>query len=378
MNKRKNAGKKPDTAITVALIALVGTLITAVLTSPVLIAIISRTPATTFSETPSATSQSLTPNGQNLRGKIAFSSTKDNVRGLYILDTRDKSILPVAPRLTENLNAFFHFKWSPDGKKILYSGFLPQQGLYIFNVENNQSSFLTDKIAFSFAWSPTSNQIVFSTMNSNSAITYGEYILDLITKDYQPLASFAPEASGMTDGIAWSPDNSKIAFSAWTESNDSSLDIFFTSPNGANLQNVTNYPNGEIAYKNLAWSPDSKYLAMMTEDSIVLISSDKAFKTLFHSQAVSFFPDQNRLSWSPDSQKIIFDDTYNVVRIVDITDETITTIPLKGNCPNWAPDGKNIILVSPGLNGNEVFLVNDSGTEKLTENMQVECAIWQP
>lgn len=391
MNKKKNVGKKPDTAIVVAIIALVGTLITALLTSPVIVALISKTPQPTLTEIPSSQSLTLTTQtlptntssshpttSQSLGEKIAFSSTKDNVRGLYILDARDKSILPIAPKLTENLSAFFHFKWSPDGKKILYSGFLPQEGLYIFNLENNQSIFLTEKLAFSFTWSPTSNQIAFSTMNSNGAITYGEYILDLITKDYQSLASLTPEVSGMTDGIAWSPDNSKIAFSAWTEKRNSSLDIFFINPNGTSLQNITNYPDDEIAYKNLVWSPDSKYLAMMTEDSIMLISSDKAFKTLYYSQAVSFLPDYNKLSWSPDSQKVIFDDTYNIVRIVDIVDETVTTVPLKGSCPNWSPDGKGIILVSPGLSGNEIFLVNDSGTEKLTENMQVECAIWQP
>jgi len=394
MNRKKDVGKKPDTAIIVAIIALVGTLITAVLTSPVLIAIISRTPSPTLTETPSTTFQSLTPDNQssptadsslptfkpqNFSGKIAFSSTKDNTRGLYLLDAQDKSVLPIAPKLTENLDSYFHFKWSPDGKKILYSGFLPQAGLYIFDIENNQSSFLTDKPAFSFDWSPTGNQIVFSTMNySNGLITYGQYVLDLTTKNYQPLASFSPEVSGMTDGIAWSPNNSEIAFSAWTETDDSSLDIFSVNPNGANLRNITNYPKGEAAYKNLAWSPDSKYLAMMTENSIILISSDSAFKTLYSSQEVSISPDKNGISWSPDSTKIIFDDLYNVIRIVNIKDGTITTMPLKGSCPNWSPDGKNIIFVSPGLNGNEILLNNDNGTEKLTDNMQVECAKWQP
>jgi hypothetical protein len=49
MNKRKSAGKKLDTAIIVAIIALVGTLATAILSNPVLIAIISKTPSPTLS-----------------------------------------------------------------------------------------------------------------------------------------------------------------------------------------------------------------------------------------------------------------------------------------------------------------------------------------
>lgn len=391
MNRKKDVGKKPDTAIIVAIIALVGTLITAILTSPVLIAIISKTPSPTLSETPPAISQSLTPDiqgsptskSQNFSEKIAFSSIKDNTRGLYLLDTRDKSVLPIAPNLTGGFNAYFYFKWSPDGKKILYSGFVPQHGLYIFDIENNQSSLLIDKGAFSFDWSPASNQVVFSTDQTTSSgiTTWAEYILDVSTKNYQPLISLTPELSGMTDAIAWSPNNAEIAISAWSSDlENANLDVFFINPNGANLRNMTNNTNNsgnKTVSHNLVWSPDSKYLAIMTDNSVMLMSSDKSIKILF-SQEKGFYVDQDRLSWSPDSTKIIFDDLYDVIRVINVSDGAITTMPLKGGCPNWSPDGKSIIFVSPGLNGNEIFLTSDNGTEKLTDNMQVECAKWQP
>lgn len=390
MNKKKDVGKRPDTAIIVAIIALVGTLITALLSSPVIVALITRTPVPTSTETPnlSSTAQNLPTSitdvptitiQQSSSGKIAFSSTKDNVRGLYLLDVQDKSILPIAPKLTENLNAYFHFKWSPNGKKILYSGFLPQDGLYIFDVESNKSELLIDKSAFSFNWSPSNDQIIFSTnqTTSNGIYSFGQYILDLNTKDYQLLSNFPPEVSGMTDSVAWSPDNTTIAFSAWTED---SLDIFFINPNGSNLQNMTapaKNSGDKTVFYDLAWSPDSKYLAIMTDNSIMLMSKDKSIKVLFN-QEKGFSPDQDRLSWSPDSSKIIFDDVYDIIRIISIADGAITTLPLNGTCPNWSPDGENIVFASPGLNGNEVYITNDNGTERLTDGLQVECAVWQP
>jgi Tol biopolymer transport system component len=386
MNKKKDVGKKPDTAIIVAIIALVGTLITALLSSPVIVALISKTPSPTISitstetilspsqiaPTPNATVTATTPNFFSTDGKIAFVSNKGNSLGLYLLYIVDKSVVPLPASLTGSIG---RFKWSPDGKKILYSS---DTGLYIVDTENYQSNLLTEKaLVFAFAWSPSSAQVALGNDK-------GIYLIDTATKNYQLLTSLVLEVSGVTDAIAWSPDGNEIAFSAW-ENAGNNLNLYLINPNGSNLRNLSalnQWGNNDGNAKkfstyNLAWSPNSEYLAVMSEHAILLIGRDGMSRTLYSNEngADTMF---GRINWSPDSTKIIFNDKYNVIRIINITDGVVSTLPLNGVCPSWLRDGKSIIFVAPGMNSNEIFLTNDNGTEKLTDNMQVECAKSQP
>lgn len=385
MNKKKDVGKKPDTAIVVAIIALVGTLITALLSSPVIVALISKTPSPTLTITPTditpissqtvqapnTTPSSITPENFSSDGKIAFVSNNGNALGLYLLNIKDKSVVS----LPVSLYGSGRFKWSPDGKKILYSN---DTGLHIIDTENYKSNLLTEKaLVFAFEWSPSNSQVAFGNDK-------GTYLIDTSTKNYQLLTSLILEVSGVTDAIAWSPDGEEIAFSAW-ENAGNNLNLYLINPNGSNLRNLSasnqwgnNDGNTKVfSTYNLAWSPNSQYLAVMSEHAVLLIGRDGISRTLYSNEngaeTIS-----GRINWSPDSAKVIFNDKYNVIRIINIADGTVSALPLNGVCPSWLNDGKSIIFVAPGMNGNEIFLTNDNGTEKLTDNMQVECAKPQP
>jgi Tol biopolymer transport system component len=381
---------KPVTII--ALICLVGTVCAAAIASPMLANLFSGTPTQTEFSPPTETiapihtqaaiinpTETSTP--QNNDDEIAFVSTKDGTRGLYLLDVKDKSVEPIVLDLTQDLSGGVHFKWSPDGKYLAYTAFAPKRGVYIVDVADPEPVLVYEtSLILAFDWSPGSDKIVIAGAQDVGRQNGTVFVVDSNTKVFKLLTNLQVEMSGFTDSISWSPDDSEIALSAW-DRDESDLNIYWITPSGDNLLNATDYENNwdgsNFVTHNLDWSPDGNSLAVMTENEITVMSRDGSSRVLY-SNPKGFDTVANKIRWSPDGEKLIFDDISGTIHVLNILDESMTDLPIKGRCASWSPDGENIIFSGAGPNYNELYVTNDNGTERITTDMQVECALWRP
>jgi len=230
--------------------------------------------------------------------KIAFVWTHGRVKELATMDYDGYNIR----ELTYDKSISVHPRWSPDGKKIIYTSYL---------------SVFPDMIE-----------------------------ADLYTHQRKRLASFP----GLNSGADFSPDGSKIAL---TLSKDGNPELYTMDAVGGGFQRLTHTRGAE---SSPTWSPDGQSIAYVSDDrgspQIYLMSRDGGEPT-----RLTVSPSYNtEPSWShppPDSdmkpmiavtsrvggrfQIGLYDSGTHEVRPV-VDDDA------DNEDPSWAPDGRHLVF----------------------------------
>lgn len=147
-------------------------------------------------------------------------------------------------------------RWSPDGTKLLYSGFdLDHDGIFavfIANADGSSPVRLTTNPTGDFraAWSPDGKQIVFSAFPSGPDGNLALYIVNADGTGQRRLTY----TRGSSDYAAWSPDGGRIAFEYY-EANESQ-GIHVIRVDGTNEQTLT-----PPRCASPSWSPDGGQIA---------------------------------------------------------------------------------------------------------------------
>ncbi|MFC1979199.1 TolB family protein, partial [Chloroflexota bacterium] len=149
-------------------------------------------------------------------------------------------------------------------------------------------------------------------------------------------------------------------------------DIFTVDSDGNNLTLLTTIP-GRAAH-NLSWSPDGTKIIFQSDqitdipDSLYVIDSDGSNLILLYDD-IEYY---TRASWSPDSSKISYttsDDETSDIHVVDADGTGLVNITV-GNygqamTMSWSPDSQKIIFVSHpagGASNASTYSVNVDGT----------------
>jgi Tol biopolymer transport system component len=181
--------------------------------------------------------------------RIAFTSQNSRVgnREIYVMDPEGDD----AVRLTRNDEDDDDPEWSPDGRRIAWSGNRRDgqgrvnQDIYTIDVQDGSdvrrltSDAARDRTP---AWSVTGKIAFESTRDGNREI----YVMDEDGSEQRRLTADSHEDFDP----AWSPDGLKIAFASDRSGN---LDIYVMDDDGGNLRAVTNDPSAEFGP---SWSPD--------------------------------------------------------------------------------------------------------------------------
>ena len=286
-----------------------------------------------------AFSPKISPDGKRAVYEVQKANWEENAfdRNLWIADIATGE----AHALTSAKKSSTNAAWSPDGKWIAFLSDRPGQikdtpegkkQLYVISADGGEAQQITktENDVNAFDWAPDSRRIAFSMLDPEPKTLkdrkekYGEY--SVVHTDYQMAhlwiidlpdnsVNAAPEAKRLTEGdafsvgsFAWSPDGTRIAFSA---------------------------------------QKDSDLISSFSEDIYVVKIADKSVKKIVDTPG----PDSNP-KWSPDGKKIAFE-TAAGAKFFYYTNAKIAVVPAEGGTPQilteafdedpglvgWGPDG---------------------------------------
>lgn len=247
-----------------------------------------------------------------LRGRIVFYAFDLNtISQLFIVFPDDPSS---ARYIVNTGTADLAPRWSPDGTQIAFVS--DREGspglfrLYVMDADGRNVRGLFDPFRhpegdLEFAWSPDGKKIalvnrVTGFRNNRRSL----YIVNVETLDRQLVARSLPNRFSPD----WSPDGSRIAFIS-NDPRNGSVDLHIMSYPDLTLQTLntslrrTNFPR---------WSPDGKNLAFTAVpdpsslESQIFIADSATFNITQVTHIEGGMTNPGPLTWSPDSQRIVF------------------------------------------------------------------------
>jgi dipeptidyl aminopeptidase/acylaminoacyl peptidase len=246
-------------------------------------------------EMKSAFNPRISPDGRRVMYEVQSTNWEDNSfdRNLWIVDVASRESHPLTSAKKSSTNA----AWSPDGKWIAFLSDRPAQisgspadkkQLYVISAGGGEAQQITksETDVASFEWAPDSRRVAFAATDPEPKALkdrkdkYGEY--SVVRTDYQmahlwlidlpdAAANAAGEAKRLTEGntfsvgsFAWSPDGTRIAFSAQRDPDlisSFSNDIYVLTIASKAVKKIVDTPGPDT---NPKWSPDGKRIAYQT------------------------------------------------------------------------------------------------------------------
>jgi WD40 repeat protein len=194
----------------------------------------------------------------------------------------------------------------------------------------------------SFDISPDFKTIAFAT--SDGAVLY-----DLET--YQPLRKL--DEKGNVYLVAWSPDGKKLSAASLDDKGAYHLTAWDTSTWKTVFEEKSPDGSFEAIYTDIAWSPDSRFLASGQEMGVTVYDVQTG-KVISQQEQLSAYS----LSWSPDGSRLVSTgDWANGIRRWKVsTDESVRLFDQRTGgsmAIAWSPDGNRI--ASGQADGNVCF-----------------------
>lgn len=140
--------------------------------------------------------------------------------------------------------------------------------------------------------------------------------------------------------VAWSPDGKWVASAS---SEDGTIEVW----DAANGQTRFSYHAQRGVVIPLVWSPDGTRLALDDAGHALVVLDAATGKTLF---AITATHGGNSVAWSPDSRMVAAVTEPAKVQVWDSTSgQLLETLPGNGNDLAWSPDGKYLASSADGL-----------------------------
>jgi TolB protein len=201
------------------------------------------------------------------------------------------------------------------------------------------------------SWSPDDSRIAFSAMQD------GKWNIYVMRADGSSSTKLTNDPGADYFGASWSPDGKQIAFSA-RQGKTAKGDIYVMNADGSGMRQLTTHAAHDSAP---AWSPDGQHIAFISERDakdpagkdhevqIYVMRADGSEQTrLVKTETHDYDP-----QWSPDSKRIVYyaekGDRKDQIWVVnaDGSNATLLTADVGHNIfPSWSPDGKLIIFTS--------------------------------
>lgn len=241
----------------------------------------------------------------------------------------------------------FHAKWSPDGKKLVYTirpNNIPK--LMLYDVDKKTSSLVLEDMDgdLTITWSPDSKKIVFDAYDQNQVSQL--WIKDLESGVTNKLTNYARPSFGPE----WILNSNKILFAY-------SNKLCILDIDKKTLESVINSENGMAGH----WDINNSRIVFCIDpnhnnnSSIYTILSDGSEKT----KITTYDKRNSRPRWSPDGNFIVYEksdhsSTDLMIYETESKEHYNITTGGSGSFPDWSPDGKAIVYT----NNNQLFIMH--------------------
>jgi Tol biopolymer transport system component len=204
------------------------------------------------------------------------------------------------------------------------------------------------------AWSPDSQQIVFSAERDHQTDLY---VMDAAGTDRRQITSTPSEE----DAPAFSPDGATIAFET---NRDGNFDIYLVDLNGRNPRRLTRSPADD---RSPSWSPDGRRIAFLSDREhpkrfdLYSMQADGSDVVRLTSDRTTWSP-----QFSPDGRMI----AVQVGGDVELLPTgggpptRLTYAPANGMSPTWSPDGRQLAFVSTRSGKAQLYTMTANGVNQ--------------
>ena len=334
----------------------------AVVASTVILAVIVATLAIRCSSETSATDVQVDPSIQQASkapsGRIAFHSERSSNYEIYTMNADGSGVV----QLTDNDSSDCCPVWSPDGSRIAFRSDRDNSNhvsdIYVMNADGTGVEQITDgSDNYHLAWSPDGTRITFTA--------YSEiYVMNADGTDIVRLTS-NNTVSGRS--IFFLDNDDDGLGEAYVRNDDGSVESF-AEWESMDWQSIDWLPS---------WSPDSQRIVFQSlrdgDMEIYLMNADgSGVLQLTHNT----FDFDSEPSWSPYGNHIAFvsdrdgdNDEIYVMNVDGGSIERLTDNEYPDSLPKWSHDGGHIAFSSFRDGNMEIYIMNADGTnvQHLTE-----------
>ncbi len=267
--------------------------------------------------------QRLTQRPGFFAGKLAFVSQRTRYRELYFSDILGQSVV----QLTQDRSVSANPRWSPDGSKLLYTGYYRSgfPDIILYNVATRSRSVFAGyqgtNTGGTFSPDGRSVAMILSSKEGGTEL----YVADAEGKNVRRLTHDAAGKLASKSSPTWSPDGARIMLS----SDPQGYPLLYQIPAaGGSLQLVQNKVYAYSA--EAAWNPvDANVIAFMQQmanGTMQVLTFD------FKSGVVSVLADGFEPCWTNDGRHIIYTkhvkgmDQLYIVDSVTKKDQPLTSL----------------------------------------------------
>jgi Tol biopolymer transport system component len=252
--------------------------------------------------------------------------------------------------IVSDAEAMRHVSWSPDGRSIAYSLWIPPYGGQrdrIFVAASDGSSppqriGNPDMSAFYPAFSPDGKRIAFVSdlapafCGASDCVGSDTFALQVMSSDGTEILRLAHgtiqprlDIERYARLVDWRPDGSSILFTGHDVTEPSASGIFIVAPDGTS--GPSRIDTGPDSAFGATWSPDGNHIAFIRGDAgrweLVVSDPDGGNALVLATEIAQFGP-----QWSPDGKAVAILDAYSgthgAIRIVPIVGGQETVVPM--------------------------------------------------
>lgn len=256
------------------------------------------------------------------------------------------------------------FVWSPDGQQILLVASVEGGGydLYLVGVDSTEPAKLITIPVNSVlrpVWSPDSKRLAFT----NFLVGDGIYLLDVDSATLTHLTN----SSDVQSNPVWSPDGKWLAYFG------ASSEVYLVDPEGGTPLQLTNDMLSDAAPLSIAWSPDSRKIAYVTDHPDPEEScgnDDPRFcpppPTIYNLYLVDIDGSDHKVvaenaidpRWSPNGRSLLFYSFDFGLALVDAAGNNLQKFGVQSWYSwSWVPDGHGILVDISG----DIYLIHLPG-----------------